>query len=185
MRDKVRKPELEVLRSAAPATAPAPATDGLLQLQRLAGNAATVATLHRKIAKPDSLPPDQGPIAEIADSALSGDAKAAADEAVGYIKAGTPKAQHAWAIKAKAEGKGKLVKGFKWGVNHKNFDGHLPGVKGAGGYKEYYLRTKAGEDSEFDGTGRLCVSNSTGDIFHSNTHYGEAGSPAFTHYGKL
>ena len=153
---------------AAPAQA-APVSSGVgsvLALQRKAGNRATTAMLSRKVAK--STVAGEGPIAEIADSALSGDAKAVVEKAVPIIKSG---GANPWP-----------QRGWKWGVNHGNREGNLPGKKGAGGYKEYYLSKKP-DATVFDPLGRLVVGG--GEVYHTATHYGQSGSPAFTHYGKL
>lgn len=124
----------------------------------------------------------------IKDYAGSGNEKEAVDEAVTNIKAGTAPATWDWykARVAKNKGKvpGSLKKKFKWGVPHGNHDGLLPGVKGAGGYTEYYVREGTGENHGTSPTNRVVKQTSTGDLFFTNTHYGRDGAPAFTHLGK-
>jgi hypothetical protein len=169
------------------------AAGGILALQRRAGNRATASllggTVNRKIAAADTTAdPDMGPVAEIADtSGLSSTQKAAADEALANSKTCATFDDLPW-VQAQATAgtpvSNRVKRRFKWHWPHRNRDGHLPGKKGAGGYKEYYIRTGTADtdrDSDYE---RLVISDSTGDVFHTATHYGEhpAGSVAFTHY---
>jgi guanyl-specific ribonuclease Sa len=160
-------------RTANPAAAPeqvAPArvsgsAGALLALQRKAGNRATAALLsqqvNRKVAK--STVAGEGPIAEIPNSALSKDDGAIVSKAV-------------TAIKADAECPWPRMR--KWGAYHGNFEGKLPGKKGAGGYEEYYLPKFISTNSPESPLGRLVVGG--GKVFHTADHYG-----SFTHYGSL
>jgi hypothetical protein len=52
-------------------------------------------------------------------------------------------------------------------------------VPGAGGYDEYYVMN-AKNDGAADAE-RLVVATD-GNVFHTATHYGDHGPPAFTHY---
>ncbi|SDO87137.1 hypothetical protein SAMN04515671_2182 [Nakamurella panacisegetis] len=61
--------------------------------------------------------------------------------------------------------------GVKWGEAHANRDGDLPGVKGAGGYREYYVQKEVGTAGH--GIRRLVVHVSSGRIYYSRNHYGE------------
>ena len=58
-------------------------------------------------------------------------------------------------------------------------DGHLPGVPGAGGYDEYYIMNDKNDGAS--DSSRLVVA-ADGNVFHTATHYGDHGPPAFTHY---
>jgi hypothetical protein len=162
----------------------------VLSLQRSVGNQAVTAlvpsisetVIQRKIAKATD---GNGPIAEIADSGLTGNEAAAAKQALGYIDAGTALVDQDWAKEKITANGGKVpnsLKKFKWAVAHGNRDGDLPGVKGAGGYLEYYLRKGDDNAAALSDVCRLVISTSTGDVFHTATHYGRDGSPAFTHY---
>jgi hypothetical protein len=180
---------------AAPVTAPEQGAQrmvggsagAILALQRKAGNRASLAALggvRRKVAKYAGTETDTGPIAEIADSALSGDDKARADETLKFAKAGTlPKDQPWGQARKKPDGTfpNSVTKQFKWGDTHHNRDGHLPGKKGAGGYKEYYMRSDTDVSAGASGTDRLVISTS-GTVFHTDTHYGRDGDPAFTQF---
>ena len=64
----------------------------------------------------------------------------------------------------------------KWGEDHGNHEGRLPGIPGAGNYREYYVRK--GPQHAAPGPRRFCV-NRSGKVFYSNTHYGTSGRPAF------
>ncbi|MCX7748962.1 MAG: ribonuclease [Clostridia bacterium] len=65
----------------------------------------------------------------------------------------------------------------KWGTNFRNNRGDLPGVPGAGGYKEYRVAPAPGTS----GAGpRRIVTNTAGDeVYYTWTHYGDSGDPAF------
>ncbi len=118
----------------------------------------------------------------IPDYTPSGEEKIAVDEALGYISAGTAVIDQAWAIASIAANENKIpgkVKGFKWGVNHRNLDGDLPGKKGAGGYKEYYVRKGDGTDSGAHPQRRIVISDADSQKFYTNTHYGRDGNPPF------
>jgi guanyl-specific ribonuclease Sa len=160
----------------------------LLALQRQAGNRAALAALggvQRKVAKYAGTEVDTGPIADIENSALSAGMKATADEALANVTAGTAKEAQPWAAERTKNNGGKVpgsVKNFKWGVTHHNRDGHLPGKKGAGGYKEYYIRSSTDLAAGASENERLCISDSTGDVFHTATHYGDKPGAAFTHF---
>jgi len=178
-------PDVKVRRSPA-ARSNAPSVAPLLHLQRTAGNAAVTAMLaQRRFDKTDGTDTTQGPINDIEDSALSGDQEKAAAQALGYVDAGTALLSQPWAAARVTANNNKVpnsLKKFKWGDSHGNRNGDLPGTKGAGGYKEYYLRTGDTDDDTLSSTDRLVISDSTGDVFHTDTHYGRDGSPAFTHY---
>jgi len=141
------------------------AAGSVLALQRKAGNRATAALLsqqvNRKIAK--STVAGEGPAAEIPNSALSKDDGAIVTKAVKAIKANE---DCPW------------PRMRKWGAYHGNFEGKLPGKKGAGGYEEYYLPKYISTNSPESEQGRLVVGG--GNVFHTANHYG-----SFTHYGKL
>lgn len=207
MRKHEAAPEVAAPEVARPGSAPASPghAEQLLRLQRVAGNAAVVASLRpapspaepqaggrssvvhrllqRRVAK-ETTDPDSGPIADIEDSTLSGARKKAADQALGYIDGGTALLEQPW-VKAKVKANGdkvpNSVKKVKWGDSHKNRDGDLPGKKNAGGYKEYYLRTGDTDGDPISPTDRLVISDSSKQVFHTSTHYGRDGKPAFTH----
>lgn len=150
----------------------------------------SAAVIHRKIAV-SADPVAAGPVVEIGDSNLAGDIKANAEGTLALVRAGTTFEDHPWvAARAKANG-GKVpnsAKSMKWKWPHKNRDGHLPGVRLAGGYDEYYvnkLHQAAATDKSPTDWERLVISTSTGEVFHTGNHYGDKGSPAFTHMGKL
>ena len=62
--------------------------------------------------------------------------------------------------------------GTKWGEGHANRDGDLPGVKGGGGYREYYVQKEIGTGGH--GIRRLVVHVSSGRIYYSRNHYSES-----------
>lgn len=182
-------------RGTSPTAAPPAGGSPLFSLQRSIGNQAFVELLSprskptkvvRKIAK--SLDPTtSGPNEEIADSALSGDQQTRAADTLTLIKSGIGFDDHPWVKERASQNAGKVPssvkKSMKWKWPHRNNAGHLPGVKGAGGYDEYYINTGAlcaGPPTE---TERMVVSTSTNDVFHTATHYGDKGKPAFTHFG--
>lgn len=66
--------------------------------------------------------------------------------------------------------------GGKWAEAHGNYQGRLPGVPGAGTYREYYVRPAPGHGRP--GPRRL-VRNRSGRCFYSWTHYGDSGNPAY------
>jgi hypothetical protein len=118
----------------------------------------------------------------IADYTPAGSEKIAVDEAVGYIAAGTEVEKQAWVIARIATNGNKVpnaVKKFKWGEIHINRDGDLPGKKGAGGYKEYYVRKGDGTDGGEHPQRRIIIRDSDSKKFYTNTHYGRDGAPAF------
>lgn len=67
---------------------------------------------------------------------------------------------------------------MKWGAAFNNDDGDLPGVAGAGGYREYYVE-KAPADATYHGSRRLVVKTSNKNVYYTWTHYGDNGKPAF------
>jgi hypothetical protein len=67
--------------------------------------------------------------------------------------------------------------GGTWGEEHLNNEGNLPGIAGAGGYKEYYVR-KGPKDSGWGGR-RLVVCDVSARVYYTWTHYGDNGDPAF------
>jgi hypothetical protein len=143
--------------------------------------AGLVAGLQRKVAA--STTPGVGPKAEILDSALGGAPATRAKEAVDLADAGTAFDDHPY-VKARAAANGGKVpnsikKGFKWKWPHRNVEGHLPGVPGAGGYDEYYVMNDKNDGAS--DSSRLVVA-ADGNVFHTATHYGDHGPPAFTHY---
>jgi hypothetical protein len=158
-----------------------------LSLQRRAGNRAVSGlverlAVQRKVAA--STTPGVGPKAEILDSALSGTSGTRAAECLTLADAGTAFDDHPWVKARAAANSGKVPnsvkKGFKWKWPHRNNDGHLPGTPGAGGYDEYYIMN-AKNDGPADAE-RLVISADTKNVFHTATHYGDKGPPAFTHY---
>ena len=64
-----------------------------------------------------------------------------------------------------------------WGESHGNYQGRLPGIRGGGGYKEYYVEPGPGQTPP--GPRRLVKKESSGRLFYSNTHYGDSGNPAY------
>jgi hypothetical protein len=165
------------------ATVPARAL-GPLALQRRAGNhavAGLVAGLQRKVAA--STTPGTGPKNEILDSALTGAPATRAKEAVDLVDAGTAFDDHPFVKARAAANSGKVPnsvkKGFKWKWPHRNIEGHLPGVPGAGSYDEYYIMNDKNDGAS--DSSRLVVA-ADGNVFHTATHYGDHGPPAFTHY---
>ena len=71
-------------------------------------------------------------------------------------------------------------RGMVWGADHENRNAYLPGIRGAGGYKEYYLeRDPASPPAHFHGSRRLAVSNDTKKVYYTWTHYGQNGDPPF------
>jgi hypothetical protein len=131
-----------------------------------------------------------GPKADIEDSSLSGDEKKRADATLVLVKAGTSFEAHPW-VKQETDnntqnpGKvpNRVKKGFKWAWAHKNIDGYLPGTPGAGGYLEYYICLDDDQKGGPTDAERLVISTG-GDGFHTDTHYGDHGAPAFTHFAK-
>ncbi len=59
----------------------------------------------------------------------------------------------------------------RWGVYHGNGEGNLPGIRGLGGYKEYYVRAATPAQN----IRRLVVSDTTGHVYYSPNHYGSVG----------
>jgi hypothetical protein len=59
----------------------------------------------------------------------------------------------------------------KWGVKHANVEGNLPGLRGLGGYKEYYVRPVPGGANIL----RLAKHNTNDWVYYSSNHYGHAG----------
>ena len=53
----------------------------------------------------------------------------------------------------------------------------MPGTPGAGGYTEYDVNPGAGAADR--GPGRLLQDNNTGNMYYTNTHYGDSGWPSF------
>lgn len=190
-------PELETAtkRGAGTEVAAPGRSHPLLGLQRSIGNQAVLSlistpadtfVLSRKIAK--SLDPTtSGPAEEILDSALSGDQQTNASDTLSLIKGGTGFDDHPYVAARASQNAGKVPnsvkRGMKWKWPHRNNSGHLPGVPGAGGYDEYYVNTGpicAGPPTALE---RLVVNTATKDVFHTATHYGDQGSPAFTQFG--
>lgn len=189
-RERVSRPDPVLV----PRTGRAPAPPGsaeawALGLQRQIGNRATLIALGvldpslvaRKVDKTATV--GEGPIADVADSALSGTAKTRAQAALALIDANTVFAAHPYVVLRTSENGGiqpkSVTKNFRWGIPHANVEGHLPGVKAAGGYLEYYILSDTGAPSKDE---RLVVRTATKDVFHTATHYGGRGSPAFTHF---
>ena len=79
-------------------------------------------------------------------------------------------------IDAGTEPGGAIAK--KWGTQFKNSEGELPGARGAASpYREYRVAPSPGTNGA--GLQRIVVNSSTGDVYYSWTHYGDAGAPAF------
>lgn len=171
----------------------APGRSGLAELQRAAGNRIVVGllggdraagpSLSRRVLKATD---GNGPVADLEDSSIGGDEKARADGALKLVDAGTAFDAHPYVEDRTTANGGKVPnsvkKNMKWAWAHRNVEGHLPGVKGAGGYMEYYICSGADQKGAPTDWERLVVSAGTGDVFHTNTHYGNHGTPAFTHY---
>jgi len=87
---------------------------------------------------------------------------------------GTPGAEHDAVIEAldalKNPTKPHLF-ARKWGEYHGNGEGNLPGRRGLGGYKEYYVRP----ESPTKNIRRLVVADATGFVYYSPNHYGSVG----------
>jgi guanyl-specific ribonuclease Sa len=60
--------------------------------------------------------------------------------------------------------------GAKFGDSFNNDQGRLPGVRGAGGYKEYYVE-KHPDSDEYHGQRRVVVSDDTGFVYLTLDHY--------------
>jgi guanyl-specific ribonuclease Sa len=60
--------------------------------------------------------------------------------------------------------------GAKFGDTFNNDQGRLPGVRGAGGYKEYYVE-KNPDSAEYHGKRRIVVSDATGFVYLTLDHY--------------
>ncbi|HEY6891244.1 MAG TPA: hypothetical protein VI300_25790 [Solirubrobacter sp.] len=73
--------------------------------------------------------------------------------------------------------------GGRWNDYHGNNGGDLPGIRGAGGYTEFYVRKVTGDTSGYWGARRLVRHNDTGRWYFSRTHYGSNGTPAFVRLG--
>jgi hypothetical protein len=73
--------------------------------------------------------------------------------------------------------------GGRWNDYHGNNAGDLPGIRGAGGYTEFYVRKITGDTSGFWGARRLVRHTATGRWYFSRTHYGSNGTPAFVRHG--
>lgn len=86
--------------------------------------------------------------------------RAAVAEALDALK--DPSTSHGWAR--------------KWGAYHGNGEGNLPGVPGAGGYTEYYVRppgSAVGDNTlQRAGARRLVRHNASGRVYYSHNHYG-------------
>jgi guanyl-specific ribonuclease Sa len=67
--------------------------------------------------------------------------------------------------------------GGKWNEYHGNNGGDLPGVRGGGGYAEFYVRAAPGTPGW--GLRRLVRNDASGRWYYSRTHYGSTGNPAF------
>jgi hypothetical protein len=67
--------------------------------------------------------------------------------------------------------------GGKWNEYHGNNAGDLPGVRGGGGYAEYYVKAALGQAGW--GLRRLVRHPATSRWYYSRTHYGLTGAPAF------
>lgn len=105
-------------------------------------------------------------IEQTTETAVKGDGKDDELKAIGdalKVFDGKPNAVNDW--------------GGKWGDTFSNNGGDLPGVRRGGGYKEYYVRKPAGEGGW--GARRLVVSDATGFIYYTWTHYGDNGNPPF------
>ena len=140
----------------------------------------------RKVDK--STDPTRGPTDDILDSALAGDVATRATDTLDLVKKGTAHAAHPYVVERTKQNGGKMpnsAKKFKWGALHRNGEGRLPGVPGAGGYSEYYIANGPKASGSATDAERLVVQDSTKAVFHTATHYGRDGSPAFTHYGSL
>ena len=80
-------------------------------------------------------------------------------------------------LKAIADGDTVSPFGGKFNDYHGNNGGDLPGVRGGGGYAEYYVR-KAPGDAGW-GARRLVQNLASHRWYYSRTHYGANGQPAF------
>jgi hypothetical protein len=62
----------------------------------------------------------------------------------------------------------------RWGVRHGNAEGNLPGVRGTGGYTEYYVRPS----SPLQNIRRLVKNTANGWVYYSPNHYGSVNDGA-------
>jgi guanyl-specific ribonuclease Sa len=122
-----------------------------------AGTAAARATL---IAE-GRLAANRTEIAAEAHASLAGEEKTAVDEILDGVKDGDTVSPF----------------GGKWNDYHGNNGGDLPGVRGGGGYTEFYVRKPGGAPGW--GLRRLVRNTTSGRWYYSRTHYGSAGKPAF------
>ncbi|HET9626571.1 MAG TPA: DUF4157 domain-containing protein [Kofleriaceae bacterium] len=142
---------------------------------------APATSVQRRVEK--SKTPGQGPTADIENSALNGKAKERADEALQLADSNTSFADHPYVVRRTKENNGKtprhIMSNFHWGETYANHEGSLPGVPGAGGYRAYYIMND--DDTKYSSTARLVIATD-GNVFHTSTHYGSRGQPAFTHF---
>jgi guanyl-specific ribonuclease Sa len=61
--------------------------------------------------------------------------------------------------------------GAVFGDPHQNNAGLLPGARGAGGYKEYYVEKDPADTGSYHGSRRLVVSDTTKHIYYTKNHY--------------
>jgi hypothetical protein len=168
---------------AEPRTSPRPGVQSSAQSGPVHGGLVQRRAVQRVVQREVKFNNDVGTEVTIPDWAGSGDEKTSVEECLGNIASGKPYSEFDWVKESVANNGNKesgSVKEFgkKWGSVHRNGDGLLPGLKGAGGYKEYYCRQ--------NGTGispvrRVVKKDAGGTVFFTNTHYGRDGAPAFYH----
>jgi hypothetical protein len=104
-----------------------------------------------------------GSIPRITPGSLPAAEEASVLDSIGHIDAGT---------------KPTGSTGIKWGSQFKNWNGDLPGPSGPSSpFREFRVAPEPGTQGA--GPLRLVVSPSTGEVYYTWTHYGDAGNPAF------
>jgi hypothetical protein len=139
--------------------------DRLLRYSGRAAEAEAAALLEQQRKDRGLIAEDGTLIEEITINELGGAEKTAVEAALNAYDGGTvPVLTHS--------------NGMKWGETYNNRDGTLPGKRGAGGYREYYVQKRTG-DPTYHGSRRLVRHNTSGRFYYTNTHYGDNGQPAF------
>jgi hypothetical protein len=139
--------------------------DRLLRYSGRAAEAEEAARIEQQRKDRGLIAEDGTVIEEITVDDLSGEEKTAVENALNAYDGGTvPVLTH--------------PNGMKWGDAYGNRDGSLPGKRGAGGYREYYVQKRTG-DPTYHGSRRLVRHSTSGRFYYTKTHYGDNGKPAF------